>query len=54
MVTEKNRALYEEAKRYMPGGACAGGRSNRIFGMPLYLDHADRFPNDKNRGNFVQ
>lgn len=40
MVTEKNRALYEEAKRYMPGGACAGGRSNRIFGMPLYLDHA--------------
>jgi glutamate-1-semialdehyde 2,1-aminomutase len=40
MNTEKNQKLWKEAAQYMPGGACAGGRSNRIFGMPLYLDHA--------------
>ncbi|MBR5470932.1 MAG: aminotransferase class III-fold pyridoxal phosphate-dependent enzyme [Oscillibacter sp.] len=41
MNTEKNKLIWEDAKQYMPGGACAGGRSNRIFGMPLYLDHAE-------------
>lgn len=40
MNTYKNLSIYNEAQKYMPGGACAGGRSNRIFGMPLYLDHA--------------
>lgn len=40
MNTDKNKRLFEEAKCYMPGGACAGGRSNRIFGMPLYLERA--------------
>lgn len=37
----KNSEIYQEAQQYMPGGVSAGGRKNRIYGQPIYIDHAD-------------
>lgn len=34
----KSSVLYDEAKKYMPGGVSAGGRYHGILGQPLYVD----------------
>jgi len=34
-------ALYERAKRVMPGGVTAGGRFNPVLGRPYYFSHGD-------------
>ena len=36
----KQRELYREAKKYLIGGACAGGRYNAVYGQPFYLKKA--------------
>lgn len=36
----KLKALYDEAKKYMPGGVSAGGRYHATLGQPLYLKRA--------------
>ena len=40
MNKRNNLNIYKEALNYMPGGGCAGGRSNNVYGMPLYLKYA--------------
>lgn len=42
MSNEKNLMLFEEAKKHMVGGGCAGGRINHVLGHPLMLTHADK------------
>jgi len=36
----KQTDMYSEAKRYLIGGATAGGRYHAVFGQPLYLKRA--------------
>ncbi|MGN0671070.1 MAG: aspartate aminotransferase family protein [Anaerovoracaceae bacterium] len=41
MNFDKNRELFERAKKHLVAGACAGGRVNKVIGSPLYIDLAD-------------
>ena len=41
LVSEKQKAMYIEAQKYLVGGGSAGGRYNATYGQPLYLDHCD-------------
>ena len=36
-----NQALFEQAKRVLPGGVCASTRLNQGLGHPLYVAHAE-------------
>jgi glutamate-1-semialdehyde 2,1-aminomutase len=41
LVSEKQRAMYTEARRYLVGGGSAGGRYNATYEQPLYLCRCD-------------